>query len=104
MKRLYELSKLIRSKNAGPFMMSLDVLFGDRGTYEKVLATGALSAENIAKLYGVPPDRMHVHLLPLGNAVKFSFPRRHPSGDFLDDDLYGCQNHRPLMMLEIPVD
>lgn len=41
--------------------------------------------------------------LPLANAVKFSYPRSVPSGDFLDEDLYGCQQHRPLVELELPL-
>ena len=50
MKKLYELAKLIRSKNAGPFMESIDILFADRETYDKVLATGALSTAAAAEL------------------------------------------------------
>ncbi|WP_276952511.1 DUF4387 domain-containing protein [Enterocloster lavalensis] len=104
MKKLYELAKLIRSKNAGPFMESIDILFADRETYDKVLATGALSTAAVAELYKVDESSVSQHNLPLANAVKFSFPRRHPSGDFLDDDLYGCQQHRPMVNLEIPLD
>ena len=104
MKKLYELTKMIRSKNAGPFMESIDILFADRATYDKVLATGALSAAAVASLYGIDETSVSQHNLPLANAVTFSFPRKHPSGDFLDDDLYGCQQHRPMVNLEIPVD
>lgn len=104
MKKLYELTKLIRSKNAGPFMESIDILFADYETYERVLATGALSPAAVAALYGVDEKAVSQHNLPLANAVKFSFPRKAPSGDFLDDDLYGCQQHRPMVNLEIPVD
>ena len=104
MKKLYELAKMIRSKNAGPFMESIDILFADRATYDKVLATGALSAAAVASLYGIDENSVSQHNLPLANAVKFSFPRKHPSGDFLDDDLYGCQQHQPMVNLEIPVD
>lgn len=101
MKKLYELAKLIRSKNAGPFMVTLDVLFPDHETYQAVLATGALDAAKIAALYGVEEEKMQRYDLPLANAVKLSMPRQAPSGDFLDEDLYGCQMHRPLVMLDV---
>jgi hypothetical protein len=104
MKKLYELAKLVRSKNAGPFVLTLDIMFDDHETYEKVLSTGVLSISNIARLYYVDEKVVHMHQLPLANAVKFSFPRKYPSGDFLDDDLYGCQKHRQLVNLDIPVD
>lgn len=102
MAKLYELASLIRSKNAGPFMVSIDILFADQETYSRVLGTGALETERVASMYQLPAEQVSRHLLPLANAVKFSFPRKHPSGDFLDDDLYGCQQHRPFVNLEIP--
>ena len=103
MNKLYELAKMIRSKNAGPFMITMDVLFPVHETYEKVLASGALCTKKIAELYHVPADVMQRYDLPLANAVKFSMPRTAPSGDFLDEDLYGCQQHRPLVLLDVPV-
>lgn len=99
--KLYEKAKLIRSKNAGPFMMTLDIIFPDRQAYEEAAASPALSRENVAKLYGIPAGQMQRYLIPLANAIKFSYPRKHPSGDFLDTDLYGAQQHRPLIQLEL---
>ena len=55
----------------------------------------------MADLYGVPVEEMKRYLIPLAGAIKFSCPRRHPSGDFLDTDLYGAQQHRPLIQLEL---
>ena len=99
--KLYQKAKLIRSKNAGPFMITLDVIFPDSGSYEQAAASPALSRANVARLYGVPEEKMQRYLIPLAHAIKFSYPRRHPSGDFLDTDLYGCQQHRPLIELEL---
>jgi len=104
MKKLYELAKLIRSKNAGPFVLTLDIMFDDNETYEKVKSTGVLTKSNIAKLYDVDEEQIHQYDIPLARSIKFSFPRKYPSGSFMDDDLYGCQKHRKLVELEIPVD
>lgn len=102
--KLYQKAKLIRSKNAGPFMITLDIIFPDSREYERAAALPALSRANVARLYGVEEEEMQRYLIPLANAIKFSYPRRHPSGDFMDTDLYGCQQHRPLIELEIPED
>lgn len=99
--KLYQKAKLIRSKNAGPFMMTLDVIFPDRQSFGEAAASPALSREKVAELYGIPAGEMQRYLIPLANAIKFSYPRRHPSGDFLDTDLYGAQQHRPLIQLEL---
>ena len=96
MKKLYELAKLIRSKNAGPFVVTMDILFPDHDMYQRVLESGALDRARVAALYHIDESRLQRYDLPLANAVKFSMPRKAPSGDFLDEDLYGCQQHRPL--------
>lgn len=36
MKTLYDVAKVIRSKNAGPFAVTLDVLFDSPEIYQKV--------------------------------------------------------------------
>lgn len=101
MKKLYEIASLIRSKNAGPFMITMDVLFPDHESFEQVLASGALETARIAALYGRREEEVQRYVLPLANAIKFSMPRKAPSGDFLDEDLYGCQQHRPLILLDV---
>ena len=101
MKKLYEIASLIRSKNAGPFMVTLDVLFPDHESYLRVLESGALETGRVAALYGREAGEVQRYELPLANAVKFSMTRKAPSGDFLDEDLYGCQQHRPLILLDV---
>lgn len=103
MKKLYEFTQLIRSKNAGPFVITIDIIFKDKIAYEDVMSTDVLSISNIAKLYNVEEDQMKRYEVPLANALKFSYPRKHPSGDFMDDDLYGCQQHKSLVEIEVPI-
>lgn len=103
MKKLYELAKLIRSKNAGPFVVTMDILFPDHDMYQRVLESGVLDRARVAALYHIDESRLQRYDLPLANAVKFSMPRKAPSGDFLDEDLYGCQQHRPLVLMDVQV-
>ena len=101
--KFYKLAKMIRSKDNGPFEISIDILFGDHETYEKVIATGFVTPELMCEIYQVPKEKMQYYELPLANAIKFSFPRKYPSGDFHDTDIYGCQFHTPVVNLDIPV-
>lgn len=99
--KLYEFAKMIRSKNAGPFILTIDILFETEENYQMVLASGKLTPELISTIYEVPIESVHRYTLPLARAIKFSFPRKTASGDFQDHDVYGAQFHGPLVMLEL---
>jgi hypothetical protein len=53
---LSQCASLIRSKNAGPFALTFDVMFSSASTYERVKRSGVLTAERFAELYGVPVE------------------------------------------------
>jgi uncharacterized protein DUF4387 len=101
MAKLYELAKLIRSKNAGPFQLTIDVLFEDRDTYERVVASGVLSAEEFSKLYGTPAESVAIVNYEAANAIKVTIPRPVTSGDLGDGDMMGGQLYGPLVDLEV---
>ncbi len=102
MARLDEIAKVIRSKNAGPFCLTLDVLFADRVAYERVLASGEITREKMAALYRQPPDHVQVFHHPVALAMKVSIVRAVPAGSVADTDLYGAQQHVLLYPLQIP--
>ena len=102
MTRLRDMTKLIRSKNAGPFLLTLDILFDDRKYYERVVAAGVLSAQSVAILYKVAVADVRFFLCPEILAIKATLPRVVGSGDPLDSDVYGAQQVGPLLDLEIP--
>lgn len=102
---LQDLATVLRSKNAGPFQVTLDLLFDDEAIYRRVLASGVLTAARIGALYGV--EAQHVSIIPFDRirAVKVTLPRRwgsRGSGSPFDRDVYGAQQHGPLAELEIP--
>lgn len=101
--RLRELASVVRSKNAGPFELTFDILFGDPATYRRVKASGAVTAERVAALYNVPVSQVLavIHYDP-GFAIKITLKRPLPSGDPGETDVYGCQQHVPLLDLEVP--
>ena len=103
MARIRDIAVTGRSKNASPFLLTLDVVFRNRETFEKVRASGVISAELISRLYSVPVKDVLLVEYPPANAIKATIPRLHGSGDVEDIDVYGAQQHAPLMDVEVPV-
>jgi hypothetical protein len=104
MRELWQFTKLIRSKNAGPFELTFDIMFKDRESYERVLRSRVLSAKTIAQLYGVPTEEVRLFEIEQINTLKFSIPRKVFSGDVADTDVYGGQFHGPLVRLPVEED
>jgi len=98
---LHELAKLIRSKNAGPFQLTIDVMFDDRDTYERVLSSGAIDVAQIAALYRTPPEDIQIIPYEAAYSIKVTIPRPVVSGDLGDGDMMGGQQYGPLVDLEI---
>lgn len=95
--KLYDLAKVIRSKNSGPFSITLDVLFDDPSVYEQIKNSGVINREEIASLYHIRPE-MVTQLVFFDAALgfKITFDRMISSGTSLDSDVYGAQQHAPL--------
>ena len=103
MPKIREIAKACKSKNAGPFEVTLDVVFDERSMYERVKATGVLKPALFARLYNVREEDVIFTEYPAGNAFKFTIPRLTPSGDVGDTDVYGAQQHAPLLEVDIPL-
>lgn len=102
MTNLGELAEQVRSKNAGPFWITLDVFFRNKPDYEFVTGSGILSPQLIGRLYRVDPANVKYFELPALHVVKISFPRPVTAGSFEDRDLHGGQQHVPLAALPLP--
>jgi len=102
MTKLAELARLIRSKNAGPFELTFDVMFEQAGDYERVKKSGALTREVVARCYGLPAEKVKFFYVDNALAVKASIPRPAIQGDIYDSDGHGGQQYAPLMDIEIP--
>jgi hypothetical protein len=89
--------RLIRSKNAGPFMITIDLFFEDRTAYRALRSLEELGADSIAALYQVPVDTVEIHDVPSIDALKISLPRRAPGGSPGDTDVTGGQQSGPLV-------
>lgn len=99
-----EVATLIRSKNAGPFVISLDFVFPDPETHRAVRDSGAISRESIAELYSLPLARVSdVIDYPAANAIKINLIRERPAGAFGELDIYGSQQGGLLDELLVPL-
>ena len=99
--KLMDTTRMLRSKNAGPLWLTMDLGFENADMMERVLSSGVLKAETIAELYDVPAELVKIIPYPVVNAIKITIPRQVPSGALTDDDIYGCQQHMRLANLEV---
>ncbi|WP_022665590.1 DUF4387 domain-containing protein [Desulfospira joergensenii] len=99
--KLKDMARVIRSKNAGPFLLTLDILFKERTLYEEFKESGLVTRETAARLYGVPVDEIEsVIFFEPAHALKITLRRPVVSGGHGDTDIYGAQQHIPLMNWE----
>lgn len=98
---LTDIAQVIRSKNAGPRRVTLDVIFATDSEYQKAARSPALSRQHIAELYHLDSSEVAVIPYPLGRAIKITVARRIMAGDPGDCDVYGAQQHAPLLGIEL---
>jgi hypothetical protein len=78
-------------------------VFGDPVTYDQVKRSGVITRELIAHMYRAPMDDVMFIEHDRALALKASIPRPVSSGDLEDTDVFGGQQHGPLVDLEIPL-
>ena len=103
MPKLKDIARACKSKNAGPFEITFDIMFDNLDTFNKVRASGAITPQLIAGLYGVPVAQVQFTEYPPALAYKATIPRRIPSGAIGDTDIYGAQQHAPLLDIDIHI-
>ncbi len=99
-----DIARVCKSKNAGPFALTVDVVFDDPALYRRVKASGVLNPALFARLYAVAEEDVLFTPYDAACAFKATFPRLLPSGEVGDTDVYGCQQHAPLLDVDIPLD
>jgi hypothetical protein len=97
---LGDLALEVRSKNAGPFWMTLEAFMPDDETYR--VAEALITAERISELYHVAPASLQIFRIPDLCVVKVSFPRPVVQGSLRDRDLHAGQHHVPLANTPVP--
>ncbi|KAK4506506.1 hypothetical protein PRZ48_000238 [Zasmidium cellare] len=105
---LIDVAKVVRSKNAGPYEITLDVMFDDQATYEIVKNADVLNGAVISKMFGIAEDQIvWFGFFDTAMAYKATIPRQRNgqascSGGFGENDVHGSQQYVPLAMMELP--
>lgn len=97
-----ELAKLVRSKNAGPFVMTIDIMFADEETYNKVKKSNVLNRKMIANMYDISENQVQFFEVDNCFAYKASIPRPYFQGDLMDSDSHAGQQYAPFIDIEVP--
>ncbi|MBU1239056.1 DUF4387 domain-containing protein [Myxococcota bacterium] len=101
MKRnITEVAHVIRSKNSGPFEITFDIMFKTPEWFQFFVEKEIINTALITSLYKVTPQDILavVHFKP-ASAIKFTLKRRIPSGSPGETDIYGAQQHAPLLSI-----
>ena len=85
---LREIAQKVRSKNAGPFWVTIDIFCGTNVAYDQVQS--ALNTQDIAARFNLPLEKIRRFDMPELNVVKFSIPRPVVQGDSADRDMHGA--------------
>jgi hypothetical protein len=99
---LGELADLVRSKNAGPFWLTIDVFLATKGDYVRAASSRLTDPDYIAQTYGIPASSVRIFGLPNLKAIKVSLPRPVVQGSLRDTDLHAGQQYVPLLAIPIP--
>jgi hypothetical protein len=89
MAELRDIASRIRSKNAGPFWITIDIFCDGPDVLARVAT--ALPAQRVADHLQLDASRLKRFEMPALNVLKFSFPRPHPQGSLRDRDMHGAQ-------------
>ncbi|HEY3609095.1 MAG TPA: DUF4387 domain-containing protein [Pseudonocardiaceae bacterium] len=89
----------IRSKNAGPFWVTMEAFMRDANGY--TIAADLITETTIADLYAVPAEDVLIFRIPALNVVKISFPRSVSQASLRDRDIHAGQHHVPLARLVV---
>jgi len=97
--QLKDMVHKIRSKNAGPFWVSVDVFCGSAAAFNTVQP--ALKTETVARVFNIPVADIKRFDIASLHTIKFSFPRAIAQGARLDRDMHGAQFSHLLTEMDV---
>ena len=78
----------VRSKNAGPFWLTIDIFCGSEAAFQQI--AGGLETGRVARVLGSPPEALKRFDIAELNVIKISLPRPVIQGDPADRDMHGA--------------
>jgi hypothetical protein len=98
---LGQAAQLIRSKNAGPFWLTIDVFLATDADYVTARRSQLTDRDYLAQAYAVTAETIEVYTIDALKAIKISFPRPVPQGSPADTDQHAGQQY--VRLLTIPL-
>ena len=99
--KLTAITDIIRSKNSGPYELTLDIMFSDFDVFKRVCEKKIFNEQVVCDLYHITADQIIniVEFMP-AKSIKITIKRPMCSGDPGETDVYGAQQHAPLLDFE----
>jgi len=102
--KLVDITDIIRSKNAGPYELTFDIMFKSVEWFEKVCRAKVINEALICEKYKITSeDIISIVEFAPAKAIKVTIKRAIPSGSLGETDVYGAQQHAPLLDLEFNI-
>ncbi len=102
--KLFDIADVIRSKNSGPYELTFDIIFKTYEDYKMVMDNKIITEEVFAELYGIDiKDIIGLVGFDPAKAIKITIVRPLVSGELGEADIYGAQQHVPLMNFEFTI-
>ena len=101
MTSLREACDLFRSRNAGAFLLTLDIVPVSTGLFDRLEADRTLESAEVSRRLGVAPEDLRVTYYRQSNAIKITIPRRVSGGGPDDHDVDGAQQFVALLDLTV---
>ena len=88
MAKVGEIVESIRSKNAGPFWLTIDIFCSDKLSFKKLC--NDLSTQEVSNIFNLTTDQIQRYEILDLNVIKFSLPRPSVQGAYDDRDMHGA--------------
>lgn len=100
--KLIDIAEVIRSKNSGPYEITFDIIFRNWDDFNRACELNAINEDFISRLYHIPVEKViNIVAFKPAKAIKATIVRPICSGDLGETDVYGAQQHAPLLSSEI---
>ena len=102
--KLFDCADVIRSKNSGPFELTFDIIFKEQTMFERFRDANIMTKAVFTQLYNIQEaDITGIIAFAPAKAIKITMKRPLASGDLGECDVYGAQQHAPLLGFEFEI-
>lgn len=103
MATIKQVCRHVRSKNAGPFWVTIDLFFDGADNYRRYADSPVLAPALIQRLYGADPRLVRKYPVPKLHMVKISYARTNVQGGEVERDMHCGQQYVRLLNIELDV-